>query len=261
MHTHNFTQCYGHVHNALHAYNICTQDQEVLGLQVSEQDSDDDSEDEESESEALPSNLRQFYASDDDFEEADNSLEVSEKAWGQSKNTFYSTDYVDDDFGGSSEEEEAEMEEREARAIQQRMAATLDEHDFEITRGEGEREDGLEEVERGKEEKVIQDLSKLSRDEKIVLLEKDSPELFELLEEFQMKFSQAIHTIFPLVQVARQDPGRVSVQGKEYLEVKLNLYLCYCVNVMFYLRLKSCRTPVHNHPVIGRIVQIRQVCK
>ena len=33
----------------------------------------------------------------------------------------------------------------------------------------------------------------------------------------------------------------------------------YCLNIMFYLRLKSCNTPVQSHPVIGRIVQIRQV--
>ena len=53
-------------------------------------------------------------------------------AWGRSKKAFYSTDYVDDELGGATDEEEAELEEQEALALQQRMAAELDEGDFEL---------------------------------------------------------------------------------------------------------------------------------
>jgi len=60
------------------------------------------------------------------------SPELSDRAWGRSRKTFYSTDYIDDELGGSEEEKEAEEEEREALALQQRMVAALDEQDFEL---------------------------------------------------------------------------------------------------------------------------------
>ena len=37
------------------------------------------------------------------------------------------------------------------------------------------------------------------------LLEKDSPELFELMEEFQDKFTVVMDTLCPLIEVARRD--------------------------------------------------------
>ena len=58
--------------------------------------------------------------------------EVSEKAWGHSKKVFYSTDYVDDELGRSSDEENADMELKEVIALEQRMAAELDEQDFDL---------------------------------------------------------------------------------------------------------------------------------
>ena len=71
---------------------------------------------------------------DDDVIGGESPTEISDKAWGKSKKAFYSTDYVDYDVGaGLSEGEgqEAELEEREAMALQQRMAAALSEADFE----------------------------------------------------------------------------------------------------------------------------------
>ena len=37
------------------------------------------------------------------------------------------------------------------------------------------------------------------------LLEKDSPELFELMEEFQDKFTVVMDTLCPLIEAARRD--------------------------------------------------------
>ena len=58
--------------------------------------------------------------------------EVLAQAWGHSKATFYSTDYIDDELGGSSDEGLAEEEEREVLDMQQRIAETLQEGDFGI---------------------------------------------------------------------------------------------------------------------------------
>ena len=38
------------------------------------------------------------------------------------------------------------------------------------------------------------------------LLEKDSPELFDLLEDFESCLSEAVHVLHPLVTVARDTP-------------------------------------------------------
>ena len=100
----------------------------------------------------------------------------------------------------------------------------------------------------GEEERVIQDLSKLSREEKLTvshlgspkipssyrdftlfhcfsmqLLENDSPEMFELMEEFQDKFSIAMDTLHPLVAAARQD------NTCELFTSEVNVCVCVCV--------------------------------
>ena len=37
------------------------------------------------------------------------------------------------------------------------------------------------------------------------------------------------------------------------------LYFSYCTNISFYLMLKSKQVPVHNHPVIKRLLQYKNV--
>ena len=55
------------------------------------------------------------------------------------------------------------------------------------------------------------------------LLENDSPEMFELMEEFQDKFSIAMDTLHPLVAAARQDNAR------ELFTSEVNVCVCVCV--------------------------------
>jgi Sas10/Utp3/C1D family len=48
-----------------------------------------------------------------------------------------------------------------------------------------------------------------------------------------------------------------TAEGVSYLEAKHLLLLSYCTNIVFYLLLKAEGRPVHDHPVIARLVQLR----
>ena len=57
-----------------------------------------------------------------------------EKAWGRKKSTFYSTDYVDADKKGKSNQSHvAEFEEEEAKVIHRRLIEHLDDADFDFS--------------------------------------------------------------------------------------------------------------------------------
>ncbi|XP_071945802.1 something about silencing protein 10-like isoform X2 [Antedon mediterranea] len=131
-------------------------------------------------------------ASDMEDEDDENNAEdalPNNKSWGTHKKSFYHTDYVDDDLPGlSDEEEEQAEEEKEALAIQQRMVQDLDEEDFAMDLFKVDKTDDVE-------SQIVKDLSKISKKEKLQHLEKDSPELFLLIEEFKTKLIQELKPI------------------------------------------------------------------
>lgn len=70
--------------------------------------------------------------SDVEGQEDDNLPNV--RAWGKNKKKFYSTDYVDADYGGFQGQDAhlAELEEEEAKNLQQQLAQQLDDDDFSL---------------------------------------------------------------------------------------------------------------------------------
>ncbi|XP_020623667.1 something about silencing protein 10-like [Orbicella faveolata] len=79
------------------------------------------------------------------------------------------------------------------------------------------------------------------------------------MDEFKFKLKEVIEKLHPLVKMARA--GQVPKEGADYLELKHQLYLNYCVNIGFYLLLKARQTSVRDHPVIERLVQYKKVRK
>ena len=65
------------------------------------------------------------------------------------------------------------------------------------------------------------------------LLEKDSPELFELMEEFQDRFTVVMDTLCPLMEAARRDSAMFTSQVRgwvhgltlKYVNTALNIHL------------------------------------
>jgi U3 small nucleolar RNA-associated protein 3 len=147
------------------------------------------------------------YGSDDDEEEEDgkNGEEFNEytSSWGQKKSAYYSGNKIEND-------EDAELEEAEAKALQEKMMKQLDTNDFDLdafkvistgkalktgdeinakklalsTLGDLERDDDFTEE---KLKKIAKNLDKMTKKEKLDFLQQESPELFELVRDFKEK--------------------------------------------------------------------------
>uniref|UniRef100_A0A8C5HJ16 Sas10 C-terminal domain-containing protein n=1 Tax=Gouania willdenowi TaxID=441366 RepID=A0A8C5HJ16_GOUWI len=214
----------------------------------SEEDDDDDDDEEEEEGTDMESDL-----------EGKNMDELpNEMAWGTRKKMFY-----DSDYGlakGKSQEDletEEQEEEEEAIKIQKRLAANLSEEDYDLNLFE---EFAVEDESKTTEEKdhIVKDLKQMSRKEKMKLLRKESPELLDLIQDFKAKLTELKDEVQPLVQMVKD--GKIPAgKGADYLRTKQQLYLNYCTNISFYLVLKAKRIPVHNHPVIERLLTYRNL--
>ncbi|KAI4502846.1 hypothetical protein M0802_001890 [Mischocyttarus mexicanus] len=222
-------------------------DDEVYGLQDDEEDKEDETENEEADS--MGSDIEEL---EDDFDIPD------EKAWGNKKRTFYSTDYVDPDYATVSHKNriKAEMEEREAMSIQKKLADKLDDADFgldfiKVT-------DDNSEAVQVDEETVKRDLTKLSKKQKRVLVQQESPEFLALVDDFKECMNEAKNILSPFLELVKKGicPDCPAV---EFVKTKYQIVLNYCVNISFYLMLKAKRLPVSSHPVIKRLAQYRQL--
>nr|CAD7593907.1 unnamed protein product [Timema genevievae] len=199
--------------------NIIDSEEEVFGLHDSEDDDDDDGE-------------KGDVVADSDLDAQEDGDDLPNvRAWGQSKRDFYHTDYVDQDYGGFDGKDAvaAEYEEQEARAIQQRLAEQLDEGDFSLDIFTKKQEEPS--VVEGEEEVIKTDLSKLTKRQKLALLQKEAPEFSSLVQDFKGMSLRWPHG------------------------------LSYCTNISFYLLLKARRISVQSHPVVRRLYQYRQLLK
>lgn len=226
------------------------------------------------------------FKSDDDDDEDDETQEVSmdndedipnTRAWGKKKKTYYSTDYVDTDYATLNEKDEkrAKIEEEEAKIIQKRIAKELDDVDFSLNTITDEQTESKENISH-----VIKvDISKFSNRQKFELMEKESPEFLVLLQDIKGNCKNLTKTIqnenktnyFFSEQLAEikstLNPYLKSMKANNYsnnaafqfIKKKYQTALHYCVNIIFYLTLKSKRLFFNSHPVIKRLAQYRQL--
>lgn len=154
-------------------------DDEVYGLKDGNVDDDDEEEQEEKEDDY------DSLESDMDGPREDDDL-PNERAWGKKKTAYYSTDFVDPDYETLSHKkmQAAELEEQEARTIQQRLAQQLDEADF-----------GLDFIEpqvdsdEAPDEKVVKvDWSKMSKRKRVEYFHKENPEFDKVVSDVKSNF-------------------------------------------------------------------------
>lgn len=78
-----------------------------------------------------------------------------------------------------------------------------------------------------------------------------------MLEQFKDKVTEIKEKIQPLLAQLKARKVPKTSQGLSYLEVKYHLLLSYCINICFYLLLKTEGRSVKNHPVIEQLVRTR----
>ncbi|NXN80469.1 SAS10 protein, partial [Bombycilla garrulus] len=239
------------------------EEEEVLGLQLPE-DSEEEEEDEEDEDEEtqLLNPFIEYSAEEDEDGEDEEAKLPHELSWGQRKQLYYDTDYGSDAQakGKRSQQEidaEEEEEEQEAQVIQRRLVRDLGEDDYGLDMIQGYLAE-QQKTQDSKGQKIDKDLQALSKKEQLKLLKQESPELLQLMEDFEVKLMEIKDELHPLLQMVR-DGTIPQGKGSRYLQTKYHLYLNYCANISFYLVLKAKRLPVHSHPVIERLVAYRNL--
>ncbi|KAI1304078.1 hypothetical protein EDD11_005252 [Mortierella claussenii] len=251
-------------------------EEEVFGL---EGDEDEEAEEDE-DSDAL----------DDDLghkEEDEEELDLDKASWGKTKRSYYNADEIE------SDEETAKAEEEEALRLQKKRIAEMSEEDFAPEEEEtvwgaaagrgvlGDKDadralvEGFEKELQGidllksKEGGVVVEriakagISKLSKQEILKVLQNQSPELLDLVEEFKEKI-EVLQAIAELLQLTSSLPKPFpdDKAPMPFLRLKYQTIINYLTNIAFYITLKtspdSTATDLTNHPVIDALYELKK---
>ncbi|KAF7730140.1 hypothetical protein EC973_002748 [Apophysomyces ossiformis] len=233
-----------------------------------EHDSEDECEESEEEVYGLEGLESEEEESEDDdvMGEQNEEEEPEDKTWGRSKKAYYNADEGED-------LDELREEEEEALKIQKERLAAMDEADFVDDTLQGWVQKGEQDEETDKQliENVNKDLDDISFDvsksaakrrknlpvnEKLKILQNESPELIDLLNEFKEK-TQIISAMDTTVQKIRAR-GKLQEREAKFICFKYQLLMNYLTNISFYLALKASGTAnIREHPVIQALVQLR----
>lgn len=228
--------------------------------------------------------LKQKFGGVDDEMNDEESEEDEEKraVWGRKKDLYYRADNADPE-GEASDEELLKEEETEVVKIQQERAKSLAMEDFgledddRVDSDSGGPEKAFQDAFAGKKtvpehnvdavhadntfdtyEEVKHDLSTLSKEEQMEVVYSSAPELVGLLTELDKALKQ-LKQVKSLSSEAAEEKKGTNKSVANYLEVKHTLLLTYCQAIGFYLLLKSEGHSVRDHPVIARLVEIKNL--
>ncbi|KAI9102287.1 hypothetical protein K1719_023489 [Acacia pycnantha] len=163
----------------------------------------------------------------------------------------------------SSDDEALKEEEELAKQLQRERAKFYTEEDYDLV---GLKESSFKEKDSTEplilEEDTdktyeVEDLNALSKDEQMDTLNRSYPELVFWLSELNDAHDQLELKINPLLSKVKD--GKIAAEGVSYFELKKVLLLLYCQAITFYLLLKSEGKPVHEHPVMVRLEEIKKL--
>lgn len=215
---------------------------------------------------------------EDEMDDEAEDQEEKRSVWGRNKNLYYNAENIDYELQSSDEEDPAE-EEREVLRLQKEKALSMTAADFgheDVSEHESDGEPTIGELVNGKlvlktssskeakddpvtaYEEVKKDLNSLTTEEQMDIVYSSAPELVGLLSELNDAFEQLEDKVNPvLIKIGEKE--NVKKEVKQYMEVKQLLLLAYCQAITFYLLLKSEGQVVRDHPVISRLVEIKNL--
>ncbi|KAI8067846.1 Sas10 C-terminal domain-containing protein [Gongronella butleri] len=205
---------------------------------------------------------------DDEFDDDEgDDEEIEDTTWGASKKAYYDADEGED-------LDEMREEETEALKIQKQRLADMDEADFmdDTLAGWGVGAQADQEADKALVASVTKDLDDISFDmsksiaarrknlpvaEKLKILQNESPELLDLLNEFKDKSESVSDLERTLAKIAKHD--QMGEKTAKFLTFQYQLYMNYLTNISFYFVLKAHNTSgLRDHPVIQTLVSLRQ---
>ncbi|KAI8341148.1 Sas10 C-terminal domain-containing protein [Chlamydoabsidia padenii] len=207
-------------------------------------------------------------SSSEEEEEEEQEEPAEATTWGTSKKAYYNADE-------GSDLDEMREEEEEALKIQKQRLADMDETDFmdDTLSGWGIGAEANKEADRQLVESVTKDLDDISFDmatsvaarrknlpvaEKIKILQNESPELLDLLNEFKDK-TETMTNLKSLIGDINKN-GKKDHEAAKFIVFQYQLLMNYLTNISFYLALKAAGTSnIRDHPVIGALVELRSV--
>lgn len=202
------------------------------------------------------------FEADSDFDEPaadDDGYMPDIRAWGKKKQAFYGSNLRDEDRRqlSQAQEEIANQEQQEALEIQKRLATELNETDFSLDLF------ALPSTQEEKTDESIKktktDLSDLSKTQKLAAFKAEAPEFDGLMQDFEERFLEAKNFLIPALDLLKTVEFPSQHPFFEFLQTRNELILNYCTNISFYLMLKAKRVKVHNHPLVKRLIQFRQL--
>lgn len=220
-----------------------------------------------------------FGGGDDEMSDNDEQDEEIKTVWGRKKNLYYNADNIDYELQ-SSDEDLLMEEEAEVLRIQKEKAKTFEMEDFGLADCDQEESDSdgeertFQELNKGRVtqkpgadavddltsdsyQQIKKDFNSMSKAEQMDVVYSSAPELVSLLSELNTAVDQ-LKQVTPLSYKAIREKND-KTRGMDYLELKQIVLLTYCQAISFYLLLKSEGHPVRDHPVIARLVEIKNL--